>query len=521
MYRYQRIYNSLIQVSSRCPCTWCAHRAAFPLALRFSVCCTVVALLFLWFYNSSPHNVSPSLPLVVHLPSPRSLCSAYYQVDELADAHDSGPVSVGMHATSRNSALSSATVMPSPGRCPPSPALCGLRDLFDEIVVIVLPRLARRFARITAQLVALGVPFTCVQGRDARAGGMAAVAEAFMAERKEATAGVLALALTHLAVLDYFARAPETVQRILLLEDDVILHADFPRVLNERVRRLPDVAADWRLLFLGATLFPSENGLSQINEQGIVAAGPGVEIYSAFAVGIHREAAALIARTMAQNRTPIDVAPYRAAQAAWPQQVAALWPPVALAPPFAESALGHAQDLDAADWARRSGFEARMFDLERGYYAGGEAGNAPRCEVVDGSGGDGGGRVESQGRVMSSPSVRPYTRVAAESADACCAQCLRHWPRCRAWAWAAGGPAWMQRRDTAKKDCELATGIWQVPALQEGFREGMGYTRADLVACVFEDDVKAHKNPHYNHNFVNRAVSISQLMTTWLSGPSL
>jgi hypothetical protein len=320
--------------------------------------------------------------------------------------------------------------------------------------VIVLPRLARRFARITAQLAALGVPFTCVQGRDARAGGMAAVAEAFMAERKEATAGVLALALTHLAVLDYFARAPESVQRVLLLEDDAILHADFPRALDERARRLPpDTAADWRLLFLGATLFPSDADLARFDERGVVAAGPEVEIYSSFAVGVHRDAAALIARTMAQNRTPIDAAPYRAAQAAWPRQVAALWPPVALAPPFAESALGHSQDVDAVAWARRSGFEARMFDLEWGYYVGGEAGNAPRCEVVEGRGGEGGGGEDSE----------PFALLAAESADECCAQCLRQWPRCRAWAW-AGAPEWARIRELSRTECRLFDGCLEQKA---------------------------------------------------------
>ena len=474
--KFQR-NSSLLIASALCRRTLpCSRHIALLFAIPFSALVFILLLSLRDF--SARHANSTGVRNLTFRQSqslkvdPRSLCAAYYQVDELVDAHslqfstrphpiarDSTHDSVRdfTHPSSRGSTrlpARTAPLGPSSGRCPPAPALCGLRDLFDEVVVIVLPRLERRFVRITAQLAALNVPFTSVQGRDARAGGMAAVAEAFMAERKEASAGVLALALTHLAVLDYFARAPPNIQRVLLLEDDAILHADFPRALDERARRLPAAAsADWRLLLLGATLFPSDADLARFDEQGVVAAGPNVEIYSSFAVGIHREAAALIARTMVQNRTPIDAAPYRAVQTAWPRQVAALWPPVALAPPFAESALGHAQDLDAADWARRSGFEAHMFDLERGYYVGGEAGNAPQCDVVKKeSGEEGEGMAGEKGEAWVD---EPFMRVAAESADACCAQCLRLWPRCRAWAWAEA-PGWLRRKEPARRNlCQL------------------------------------------------------------------
>ena len=100
--------------------------------------------------------------------------------------------------------------------------------------MIVLPRLAQRFARIRSQLDELGVAATFVQGRDARVRGTASIARSFMEEEKEQKAGVLALYQTHLAILDYALRSG--LQRVLLLEDDAIFHADFPRVFDERVR---------------------------------------------------------------------------------------------------------------------------------------------------------------------------------------------------------------------------------------------------------------------------------------------
>ena len=62
--------------------------------------------------------------------------------------------------------------------------------------------------------------------------GTASIARSFMGEEKEAC--VLALYQTHLAILDYALRSG--LQRVLLLEDDAIFHADFPRVFDERVR---------------------------------------------------------------------------------------------------------------------------------------------------------------------------------------------------------------------------------------------------------------------------------------------
>jgi GR25 family glycosyltransferase involved in LPS biosynthesis len=316
--------------------------------------------------------------------------------------------------------------------------------------VVVLPRLAQRFARIRSQLGELGVSATLVQGRDARARGAASVARSFMAEEKERKAGVFALYQTHLAILDYALRSG--LQRVLLLEDDAVFHADFPRVFDERVRRAP---AEWRGLWLGALLYNSGNEIGRFSERGF--ADPR-ELYTSFAVGLQREAIELVLKVMETNHTPIDDLPYRTITETWPDQFGVLWPPVVAAPPFSGSALAHNERISVKSWSLWNGFDARFFDLSRGYYIGGEAGTDLQCRATNAS------------------VAEVYERVYASSAADCCNSCRDQWPRCKAWRFST--PSRIFAKDRSYH-CFLSLGVG-------GRQRDAEFENGDFVGCIIE-----------------------------------
>ena len=95
--------------------------------------------------------------------------------------------------------------VPAPG-CPPEATgrLCCLQDVFDEIILISLPRLADRLASARAQLRDLGVPYTLIHGVDAKVMANAAdLAKVVMLSPGEQHPGVFSLYTTHMGVLAY------------------------------------------------------------------------------------------------------------------------------------------------------------------------------------------------------------------------------------------------------------------------------------------------------------------------------
>ena len=277
------------------------------------------------------------------------------------------------------------------GGCPPlaagspSHALCRLEDVFDEIIVLSLPRRTRELARIRSQLRALGTPYTLVRAFDKRSGAMKPLAESYLSSQK--AAGVLALFVTQLAVFEYIARSP--YEHVLILEDDVVLHRDFPAQFDARARRIPST---WRSLFLGANVrnfqgvYPNSTwaagGWHPATFDAVGFYRP-LNIWGSWAVGVHRDFARVLADTMALSRAPIDHRAYEAGFAAWPDASYVMWPAVAMTD-ARSSELSHA--VDAASVAARfvrNGWDPAGFDAERGYF-------------VPGQEGEGGARVEPE-----------------------------------------------------------------------------------------------------------------------------
>jgi hypothetical protein len=306
------------------------------------------------------------------------------------------------------------------------------------LLLLSLPRLERRWRAAADQLDALGIPFKLVQCRDAREPEVLLLTEQMQPPRQRRP-GIAALWACHLAVVDYFARSP--LHRLLMLEDDVIFHADFPRAFDARARCAPD---DWRILYLGAyhrTFNISDAALAASTFSGVDTSSR--DILGAFAVGLHREAAAVVARDLAASRNPMDeVLARMTASPRWAYRTATLWPPVAFAEPWSGSTLGHVQNFPVATWSRRHGFQARFFDVDRGYHEGGEAGTEPVCSAAAPAGAGAGG----DGVAAWEPGVAYRTTPAAAPA-ACCAACVAEWPRCRFWTHqaSAGGLCYLKR----------------------------------------------------------------------------
>jgi GR25 family glycosyltransferase involved in LPS biosynthesis len=324
--------------------------------------------------------------------------------------------------------------------CPPESTgrLCRLQDVFDEIILISLPRFSDRLARAFAQLRDLEVPFTLVHAVDAQSMPNAAfLAKIVMLDSREQHPAVFSLFLTHMSLLAYIERSPS--KRVLILEDDVTFCADFPRAFDARVRRIPD---NWRMLWLGALVRSNfYANPHMINHFVDVNYARPLHVYTSWAIGIHRDAAILMARSLANSRAPIDTKPYGEALKKWPMDAYIMWPPVAATNPYSGSTLGHGWPAEPADWAHDNGLDLASFDFQRGYHRGGELGVHLRCEVAD------------EGEAWEYPANRVVKKVALATVDGCCAKCLADWPRCQAWQW-----------HHMKESCVLANG-WAAEAM--------------------------------------------------------
>ena len=188
--------------------------------------------------------------------------------------------------------------VPAPGCSLTGSRRCTLNDVFDEIIVLSLPRRKLEATRIRNQLRELGVRHTLVHAFDKRSASMQALAQNVLSVQQKA--GVLALYKTQLAVFDYIQRSP--FERFLILEDDVLLRRDFPAAFDAGIRHIP---TDWRILFLGA------NVRSSARSAQWAAGGWWPEtfasngfyrprnVWSSWAIAVHRDAAKVRPRACA------------------------------------------------------------------------------------------------------------------------------------------------------------------------------------------------------------------------------
>ena len=302
---------------------------------------------------------------------------------------------------------------PRSGACPPAPARCALQDVFDEVFLISLPRFAERAERTVRQLDALGVPFTLVHAQDARSGSVAAFLSLFWpGDTSLSSRGTIALLATHLDILSYVAQTPQ-LERVLILEDDVFFHADFPSQFDLAARNVP---TDWRVFWVGAMAVA---GVSKESPPGggVARVSGGIDrIYGAFAVGLHREAAAVVYDSIVKSRSSIDYSPYDALTKRWPQQEYLLWPTLVVTTQWTGSTIGHSTVNSVAKWMRETGTDQTTFDFARGYFVGGEAGLEAVCPELH--------------KGLAFEGARPYAVSSARSSEECCAECARQLPRC-------------------------------------------------------------------------------------------
>ncbi|ELR17234.1 LPS glycosyltransferase subfamily protein [Acanthamoeba castellanii str. Neff] len=321
-----------------------------------------------------------------------------------------------------------SNVSRAPG-CPPEATgrLCRLEDVFDEILLISLPRATDRLARARRQLRELGVPYTLVHAVDARLmAGSAHLAKVIMKDPVDQHPGVLGLYLTHLGLMDYVTRSAG-LERVLILEDDVTFCADFPRAFDARMRRMP---SDWRMLWLGALVFEATyykdaQALDHFIDAGL--ARPA-SIATTWAVALHREAAALMTEKMIISQKAMDQQGFADGVVKWPNQTVLMWPPVAVTNPYSGSGLGHTWLVTPSIWANDNGLDLANFDLARGYHVGGELGNDLRCVVGPDS-----AEVEAPWAYPEEFVV--LREVMVNSSAECCAKCSTDFPRCQAWLW--------------------------------------------------------------------------------------
>ena len=304
---------------------------------------------------------------------------------------------------------------PRSGACPPAPARCALQDVFDEVFVISLPRFAERAERTVRQLDALGVPFTLVHAQDARSGSVAAFLSLFWpGDKSPSSRAKVALLATHLDILSYVAQTPQ-LERVLILEDDIFFHSDFPAQFDRAARNVP---TDWRVFWVGASMDLGFSGASAPGG-GVVRVRGGFEsVYTSFAVGLHRETAEVAYQALLESRTAIDVGPYETLSKRWPQQQYLLWPALAVMTQWTGSTLGHSTVKSVDSWKKALGADQSAFDFSRGYFSGGENGLEGVCPEL------------REGFVFEG--LRAYAVSGTRSSEECCTECAKQLPRCSA-----------------------------------------------------------------------------------------
>lgn len=315
--------------------------------------------------------------------------------------------------------------------CPPLPSVCKLHHIFDEIMIISLPRFYTRYMTIINQLNEMNVPYTLVHARDGRSPEYKQIAEHFLYDKRDQISSIFSLYLTQIGILNYLKISP--LRSILILEDDVIFRADFPVRFDRFARNLPE---DWRVLWLGLNVelgyrLDSEsipidwkggenNGFTTLPSPYEERGDAG--FFGAFSVGFHRDAASLVLQTMLENRTVIDTLPYITLLQTWPNQSFIASPPLAIMNISAQSTLRGNVVSNSKIWNSVNNIDYRWFNVNKGFYVGGESGVVYHCATQTG--------VDKSGNDLK--------LLVAESANECCAHCKSYMPFCTSWTWNPG-----------------------------------------------------------------------------------
>lgn len=189
--------------------------------------------------------------------------------------------------------------------CPPSPALCKLSDVFDEIVVLTLPRRTRQFTRFMNQMAALNETVTVIHGVDIKTRVVQSMWDSFKYQKNGYdTIGELAVGFGWLSVLEHVVNIE--AERAVVFEDDAIFHLNFPEEFDRRIRKIPN---DWNIFYLGSTQFQLWNGEQVEWPPNVEVPDYYIPIYTwgAFAIGFNRAMALSMLAQHAKMDCRIDI----------------------------------------------------------------------------------------------------------------------------------------------------------------------------------------------------------------------
>ena len=222
-----------------------------------------------------------------------------------------------------------------PVGCPKAKgALCKPRHVFDEVVVITVPRRRDRWLRLSQQLRRHDIAHTLVHGYHGRSkawqlmtdasGGMNAFGERW-------DPAELALFATHLDLLGYTRK--RKLANLLVLEDDALLLRDaraFARSFDHQMRQVP---RDWKLLYLGATLkawdgreLMSTRAFVAQDRAGISRPFPVRRVFGAFALAWTHAAAGQMMKKLQARPLPIDRQAAADVATTYPGKALVFWP---------------------------------------------------------------------------------------------------------------------------------------------------------------------------------------------------
>ena len=241
--------------------------------------------------------------------------------------------------------------------CPARPARCQFGDVFNQVLVVTLPRRRAKWLRLTQQLTKHGIAHTLVHAVDGR--GSRAFLNSFAQTGRTNGWSLpwksteLALLTVQVDILDYLARSP--FDNVLVLEDDALLLND-DRFAFEFDRQMRLVRPDWTQLFLGATIDNWSDGV--ILEDGPAframdaapashAPFPVKTIYGTFAVAWRRSVAEDILREHANMKLPLDNRGLHVVAQQYPGRTLVFWP-FLIAPDVSTTDM---QTMDAAKQA--------------------------------------------------------------------------------------------------------------------------------------------------------------------------
>jgi hypothetical protein len=248
----------------------------------------------------------------------------------------------------------------------PATGLCRLTDVFDEVVVLTLPRRERQLRRLRSQLRELGVPHVEVEGFDKLTAAAQAAWAFYIRDRVVVdlgydSLGELCVGFGWLAILERIVNRGSA--RTLVLEDDAIFHREFDREFDRKARAVPQ---DWLLFYLGATqTLWGEDGAQWPPADEVPEYYKLVNAWGAFAVGVSHEAAV---EMLAQHRKfdcRIDICTLPFVTKKNVGRCVAAYPHIVIADVRFSDLRGASGDI--AGFAKTCRWSLEMFDLDKGY----------------------------------------------------------------------------------------------------------------------------------------------------------